>query len=246
MALRRVQLVQIVQHEHEGLGRGGERRRKPRCRPAQDRDAPHVSHQIGVVRRDLRVRRCQRGQQRRGIVVEAVERQPRNRTILGPGPLGQQGRLAVARRRGHADDPAAAAARRVDERPPADRAGSHGAAPPAWRSEATARRGRAMRAAAAPRARASPYGTTRRRVRDVGVAGPVHAIGMTTSTTRPPTMAGERERPRDPERESDHDRCQDREPLRRCAERWDDPSAVLQSRPPTSPATTSTTRGRRS
>ena len=50
-----------------------------------------------------------------GIVVESVERHPGDATILGVGPLRQQGRLAVARRRRHGDHAAIARSTRGDE-----------------------------------------------------------------------------------------------------------------------------------
>ena len=54
-------------------------------------------------------------EQGRGIVVEAVERHPGDTAILGGGPLGQQRRLAVARRRRDPDHPALARPGRLDE-----------------------------------------------------------------------------------------------------------------------------------
>ena len=50
-----------------------------------------------------------------GIVVEAVQRHPPDPSILRLGPFGQQGRLAVTRRRGDTDHPAIARASRLDQ-----------------------------------------------------------------------------------------------------------------------------------
>ena len=47
MTRRRVQLVEVVQHEHERARGGRERRRQPWRGAAQHRDAPHVGHQVG-------------------------------------------------------------------------------------------------------------------------------------------------------------------------------------------------------
>ena len=114
---RRLQLVKVVQHEHERIRARPERRGEAGRRASQHRDAEtaHVGDQVGVARRDPGVRGRQQGEQDRRIVVEAVERHPRDATILREGPLGQQRRLAVARGRGDADHPAVARAGRLDE-----------------------------------------------------------------------------------------------------------------------------------
>ena len=75
----------------------------------------HVGDQAVVAGHDLRVRGRQQGQQRRRVVVEAVEGHPGDAAVLGPGPLGQQGRLAVASRRGDTDHAAVARPRGLDE-----------------------------------------------------------------------------------------------------------------------------------
>ena len=54
-------------------------------------------------------------EQDRGIVVEAVQRHPRDATILAGRPLDQQGRLAVTGRRGDAHHAALARAGRLDQ-----------------------------------------------------------------------------------------------------------------------------------
>ena len=69
-------------------------------------------------------------QEGRGIIVEAVERHPRDRAILRARPFGQQGRLAVAGGRGHAHDAAVALACGPDQGSP-----THGARPGARHRE---------------------------------------------------------------------------------------------------------------
>jgi hypothetical protein len=64
----------------------------------------------------------QGGEQDRGIIVEPVERHPGHVTILGPRPLCEKGRLAIARGRSDADDAAIARTSRRDELGPAYRA----------------------------------------------------------------------------------------------------------------------------
>jgi hypothetical protein len=98
-------------------------RRKKWRSAAQRRHAEsaHVRDQVGATRPDPSVRRCQQDQQDRRIIVEPVQRHPRHPTIFCAGPLSQQGRLAVTRRRSDRDHAAIARATRLDEFAPTHR-----------------------------------------------------------------------------------------------------------------------------
>ena len=128
VARGRADLVEVVEHEHERRGGGPECGREQGRRATQRGDAvtADVDGEVVHARRDARIGRRQEGEQRRGIVVEAVERHPRDRTFLRVGPLGQEGRLAVPRRRRHADHPAPARTRRGDQGGAGDRATGRG------------------------------------------------------------------------------------------------------------------------
>ena len=105
VARRRLQLVQVVEHEHEGLRARPERGRQARRRASQHRhaEAAHPGDEIGVAGRPS-VRRRHQGEQGRGVIVRAGEGDPPDRAILRACPLGEERRLAVARGRSHADD----------------------------------------------------------------------------------------------------------------------------------------------
>ena len=126
VTVRRLQLVQVVQHQHERLRARPERRGETRRRATQHRhtETTHIGHQLGVARRNACVRRRQQHEQSRRIIVETVERYPRDATILSERPLGQQRRLAVPRRRGDADHPAIARPRRLDQVDATDQTGT--------------------------------------------------------------------------------------------------------------------------
>ena len=121
-------LVEVVEHEDEGRGAG------PECGGQQGRRAPQrgdavsadVDGEVVHARRDAGVGRRQEGEQRCGVVVEAIERRPRDRTLLRVGPLGQEGRLAVPRRCRHAHHTAPAGTRRGDQGGAGDRATGRG------------------------------------------------------------------------------------------------------------------------
>ena len=132
VAGRRAHHVEVIQHEHERLGAHAERRSEARSRASQDRhaQASHVGGQRLAVGRDPSVRRGQAEHQGCGIIVEAVERHPRDRAILRACPLGQQGRFAVPGGRGHPHDAAMALARSSDQGSP-----THGARPGARHRE---------------------------------------------------------------------------------------------------------------
>ena len=84
-------------------------------------EARHVGGEVCVRRRRPLVGAGQQVQERRRVVIEAVERHPAHRPDLGPGPLRQHGRLPVPGRRGHAHHPGAPARAGVDERGTAHR-----------------------------------------------------------------------------------------------------------------------------
>ena len=113
---RGVKFVKIVEHQHERDRAGSKRRGEARRGAAQRRYAKtaHVSDQICVAR-DPRVRRRQHSQQCRRIIVQPVQRHPADTSILQFGPLCQQGRLAVTRRRRDPDHPAVAGPSRLDQ-----------------------------------------------------------------------------------------------------------------------------------
>ena len=75
VTVRRLQLVKVVQHEHERSRArpkgGGEAWRRTSQR--RDAQAAHVGDQVGLARRDPGVRRRQQREQEAGIIVEAVQ-----------------------------------------------------------------------------------------------------------------------------------------------------------------------------
>ena len=117
------QLVQIVQHEHERNGASAELRCQPRCGATQHRHAgtSHVGDQLRVAQAGPAVRRRQRDQQHRGIIVETIQRHPRHAAVLRGGPLRQEDRLAIARWRGDRNQAALARTGGSNEMGAADR-----------------------------------------------------------------------------------------------------------------------------
>ncbi len=100
------QLVDVVQHEHDGLGQGSERSSQLRHRRAPHRPAGAGSSperrradRVNAVERRRDVR-----EQRSGIVVPAFERHPGEGSRVLVRPLREQRRLPVAGRGGDADD----------------------------------------------------------------------------------------------------------------------------------------------
>ena len=71
--------------------------RGSRIRPDRRRGERQCGHEGRVERLDPVEGRGQMAQQREGIAVAVVERQPHERTLVARRPLGQQGGLAVAR-----------------------------------------------------------------------------------------------------------------------------------------------------
>ena len=104
--------MKIVQHEDEWDRACPELRRQPRRSAAQHRHAvtSHAGDQICAAQIGPEVGGRKRGEQGRGIIVEAVERHPGHGAILVDGPFRQEGRLAVARRRRDRDEAATARA----------------------------------------------------------------------------------------------------------------------------------------
>ena len=116
VAVRRPELVQVVEEQDERDGTGAERGGHAGRRPTQGRypEPGHVGRQI-LLTRDLPVRGSQQGQQRRRVVVQAIQRHPPDTPIIHLRPLGQQGRLAVAGGGRDAHDASRAGAGRLDQ-----------------------------------------------------------------------------------------------------------------------------------
>ena len=110
VAGRRLQLVKVVEHEHERNGAPPQYRGEARRGASQkgNTNPSHVGDHERIVRRNPSVCRRQHGQQDRRVVVEAIKRDPSDLAILDAGPLGQQRRLAVPRGRGDRDHTAVA------------------------------------------------------------------------------------------------------------------------------------------
>ena len=104
-ALAVVEQFDVVKDQGDGFGRrrhgsgqsGHDRRWNVGGRRGQDLEG------LRFERRDPVQRHRQVGQQHRRVVVVGVDRQPADPATLALGPLGQQGRLAVAGRRHHTD-----------------------------------------------------------------------------------------------------------------------------------------------
>jgi hypothetical protein len=97
--------VELVQHDHERFRTRPECRREPRRRTPQRRytEASNLGDQVGGAIREPREHGRKQHEQHCRIVVEAIERDPGNATILGVGPLSQERRFAVPRGRRNAD-----------------------------------------------------------------------------------------------------------------------------------------------
>ena len=119
-----MQLVQVVQHEHERRTAGSERRGDERRRPAECGTAvsPNRVGQALRAGRDTPIRRGEHDEQRNRVIVEPIERDPRDRAALSARPLCQKRRLPIPRGRRHRDDPTIARARSSDEGGATDRA----------------------------------------------------------------------------------------------------------------------------
>ena len=114
----------------------------------------HVGDQVGLARRDPGVRRRQQREQETGIIVDDGDRGPptRRRRPRRQGPLGQQRRLAVARRRADTHHRTAARPSPLDHLRAAARPPGEAAGPTAWRRPAT----RPVHQPSAPPHRGSP------------------------------------------------------------------------------------------
>ena len=85
--------MQIIQHQDKRSGAPPEGGREDRGGPAQRgyAQSADIGDQPGSVREQPDERRSQDGEQDAGIVVEPVERNPAQHTILGAGPLATAG-----------------------------------------------------------------------------------------------------------------------------------------------------------
>ena len=99
------------------VGAVAHRRGEQRCGTTERRDAvpADVGRQAFHARRHQRVRGRQQGEEGRGIVVESVERHPRDGSLLGVRPLGHQRGLAVSGGRRDAHDATPARPRGLED-----------------------------------------------------------------------------------------------------------------------------------
>ena len=98
--------VHVVEHEHQRARECGERAPDPRDALRQDRGpraGQRVEH-LGRERFDAMQRGGDVAQEHDGVVVPAVERDPRERTRIGLGPVCKERRLAVSGGRQHGRD----------------------------------------------------------------------------------------------------------------------------------------------
>ena len=116
VAVLRLQLVEVVDHEHERIWACARGCRQARRGASQQRhaEAAHDGPQFGAARGPSVGRRHQ-GQECCGIIVETGERHPRDLAVLPRRPLGHERRLAVPRGRGDSDHAATAGAGGRDE-----------------------------------------------------------------------------------------------------------------------------------
>ena len=124
-ALRVRDRLGVVEDQRDGLVHRGDRRRQANdvgdARSGRGRRAAdHRLERLDAIQRGREI-----GEEDGGVVVASVRREPCDARLLVFGPLGEQGRLPVARRRDHGEH---RAARRCDEplddRGPADDAGA--------------------------------------------------------------------------------------------------------------------------
>ena len=97
-ALERVDLVQVVQHQHEWVVDAIDRRHETRHDLAEDRGSgsSHVLEQGGIDRPDPGDGAADRSHQRDAVVVVPIERHPGEGSAVMSGPIGEQCRLAEA------------------------------------------------------------------------------------------------------------------------------------------------------
>ena len=152
MALRLTKLVEVVHHEDERARAGTERCGEARGgRPSGETPTPRTSSTRSV--RSGKVLPYAEASSVSRICGSSSKRSSEthgHRAILGVGPLGEEGRLAVAGGRGHPDDAALARPRPLDEPPLGSPSHPGARAPRSWRREGArrVRRPRAPRAAA--------------------------------------------------------------------------------------------------
>ena len=105
-----LELVHVVEDEHERLGPGRQRRDETRqpTRPQRVAGAPERLEHRGLERRVGVQRLGDVRQKDDGIVVAVVERDPGEFATVVCRPLPEERRFAVTRRCDDADDPAAA------------------------------------------------------------------------------------------------------------------------------------------
>ena len=104
-----------------GLDRSAEASRGA-ARPRTENPTPLITpSSVGVGPAHHAVGHREEVEERRGVVVEAIERHPTHGSLVRLRPFSQQRGLAVAGRSGDADHPAIAGTSRIDERPSTDR-----------------------------------------------------------------------------------------------------------------------------
>ncbi len=127
VAVRGVELVQVIEHQDERMGASPEGGRDHWGGPAEGRysQPADVGHQSCPGREHPHKCRCQDGQQDAGIVVETIERDPSHDPVLGLSPLAQQRRLPVPGGRRDPSRPCRAGLRRLDQRGATDHPGTY-------------------------------------------------------------------------------------------------------------------------
>ncbi len=144
-----LQQVHVIQHQHHRHGHRGERRPQPRHDRAGHRSWPARPARRTPARPTgcTAIQRCRHvAEQDLRVVVPLVDRHPGERPAVTRGPLRQQRRLPVPRRRDDRDDRSGVLPRQaVDQGRPGDRPGpDQGTAELRWRRGRTPAR-RALR-----------------------------------------------------------------------------------------------------
>ena len=180
--------VQIVEHQHQRALERGQRAPDARdaLRPGRSARARQRVEHLGRDRLDAVDRGRDVAQEHHGVVVSAVERDPRERTRIGLGPLREQRRLAVPGGRDHGRE------RHGRRAQPRDHVRlRHGAGPGRRRSELDLRRGRKelpRRSIASPMLWRCRTGTPRVPPRNQPVN---HPVGMRRRRRRTPTLSAQ-------------------------------------------------------
>ena len=115
--------VQVVEHQHQRALERTECAPDPRnaVRPVRATWTRQRVEHLGRDRLDAVNRGREVSQEHHGVVVSSVERDPRERTRIGLGPIRKQRRLAVAGRRDHGRERQASTRRAARSRPPSSR-----------------------------------------------------------------------------------------------------------------------------